>query len=752
MDGEAGSAVGGNLAGLAAMCGVATRYRDWNDRTRAIPADTVRRVLAALGVPADDDVTARRSRDALTDAAWRRALPGSVVTRQGTPARVLVYLPEGARARVEVRTEQGQRLPVALDADPTDSRPVDGVVHTCRGLHLPGDLPAGYHCLAVHDDRGSGRAPQTATLIVAPRCCPGWVDGRPLWGWMLQLYALRSRNSWGMGDLGVLRDFAAWSGRELGAGMLLCNPLHAAAPVSPQEPSPYFPSSRRFTNPLYLHIESLPELARLDDDARELAALAARARRRNRDDRIDRDAVFEAKQRALTLLHAVGRDSAREAAFAEYRRQQGQGVEDYGLFCALAERHGVPWGRWPAALRHPSNAAVAEARSQLAERVDFHVWLQWLCSEQLAAAQEAALAAGMPVGVIHDLAVGADLGGADGWALQDDLATDMTVGAPPDAFNQRGQDWRLPPLLPNRLVDTGYAPFRDLLRSLLRHAGGIRIDHALGLFRLWWVPDGLPANAGTYVRYPAADLLGVLSLEANRASTIVVAEDLGTVEAGLRDTLLDWGLFRSSVLYFERTETGPADGEAASGPGGVAHVPRASVDYPRRAFASITTHDLPTAAGFWAGEALRVQEELGLLAPGASTAVERRRAAEQRAALRELLRREGLVGDDPTPEQLVVAMHAFLARTPSLMVAVALSDTLGDLRQPNMPGTTNEYPNWRLPLAEPRDGGAAAVLLEELYAHPGVQRIAEVMRAGRVSTPPTARSQARRPPPRGPGG
>jgi 4-alpha-glucanotransferase len=357
--------------------------------------------------------------------------------------------------------------------------------------------------------------------------------------------------------------------------------------------------------------------------------------------------------------------------------------------------------------------------------------LQWLCEEQLADAQDHARAAGMPVGVVHDLAVGVDLGGADGWALQDHLATDMTIGAPPDAFNQLGQDWRLPPLLPNRLCDCGYAPFRDMLRSLLRHSGGIRIDHAMGLFRLWWVPDGADPREGTYVRYPADDLLGVLALEAQRASSIVVAEDLGTVEGGVRETLRDWGIFGSAVLYFERSATGahPAADDAPTG-----SVPTASADYPRQALASITTHDLPTAAGFWTGEATRLRRELGLLGPDTTPEAEAARSAAERAALEEALRREGLVDDEPSLDELITAMHAFLARTPSLLVAAALGDALGDRRQPNLPGTVREYPNWRLPLAEPRDGIPSPVLLEQLYDHPRLRRRAAIMRAGRAES------------------
>ncbi len=729
------------LAALGATCGVVTTYVDWLGTHRDVPATTVRRVLAAMGVAADTDADVRRSLVALAQEPWRRAVPGTIVVRRGGAAAAAVRAPLGARPHVELTSEQGERLAISLADDPHETQSLDGRRYGAYALRLPDDVPLGYHRLVVFEAGAGGGDPQHATLVVAPPACPSWEGERPLWGWMFQLYAIRSGHCWGIGDLGVLRDLADWSGRELGAGLLLCNPLHAVAPVLPQEPSPYYPASRRFTNPLYLSVEDIPERKRLAPAAaRTVTALADRLRRSNTGERIDRDLVFTAKQEALELVYAVPRDPVREAAFGAYRRREGQGLEDFATFCVLAERHGAPWTTWPEPLRHPSSPSVAAVRRDLPDRIAYHAWLQWLCEQQLAAAQDTARRAGMPVGIVHDLAVGVDPGGADGWALQNELATAMTVGAPPDAFNQRGQDWRLPPLLPNRLLDTAYAPFGTMVRSLLQHAGGVRIDHAMGLFRLWWIPDGCFPSDGAYVRYPARDLLGVLALEAERASAIVVAEDLGTVEGGVRETLQDWRIFGSAVLYFERMERGPDGSEA----------PLPAAAYRRHVLASITTHDLPTAAGFWTGEALRVQQQLGLLPADTTTEAEEARAARDRAALQALLQREGLVGPDPTLDDLVSAMHTFIAHTPSLLVTVSLGDALGDVRQPNMPGTTDEYPNWRLPLVEPGEGVAAPVLLEDLLDHPRLRRIAAILRAGRAAVTDAAPAAPDPGVPRGP--
>ena len=436
-------------------------------------------------------------------------------------------------------------------------------------------------------------------LIVAPDQLP-LPDGR-LWGWMAQVYAVRS--AWGMGDYADLAELARWSAGQ-GAGLLLVNPLHAVAPVAPLQNSPYFPSSRRFSSPLYLRPELLPEYAAAPAEVRErVEALAAAVPVR---ERIDRDEMWAAKSAALELLFAHVQPRAEAESSAA--------LDDFGLWCALAEQHGADWRRWPQELQDPRSAAVDSARSELAARVAFHRWLQHCCAEQLNAAQRAATESGMSVGVVHDLAVGVDPGGADAWALQRELATGFSVGAPPDSFNQQGQNWGLPPWRPDRLAETGFAPLREMVRAVLRGGGGLRIDHILGLFRLWWVPDGSSAADGTYVSYDADAMLGVIALEAERAGALVVGEDLGTVPRQVRKVLGERAVFGSTVLWFERDDDG-------------ALVPPEK--WRAEAVASVTTHDLPTSAGFLTGEHVRVRADLGLLndpdAEAANSARERAR-------------------------------------------------------------------------------------------------------------------------------
>lgn len=567
--------------------------------------------------------------------------------------------------------------------------------------------------LGVDPERPPSPAP-TPTPTPTPRAMP---VPDPAWGWLVQLYAVRSADSWGIGDLADLAELARWSGAELGAGFIVVNPLHAPSPVLPLENSPYFPTSRRFTNPLYLRVEDCPEYLTAPAEVRAAVdRIGATLRAGNRSDRIDRDTVWRGKLAALELLWPYVRRDALDA----FLSAEGTPLRDFAVFCALAERYGVPWQSWPAALHDPHGAAVARAADELADRVGFHSWLQLLAVEQLAGAQSAARAAGLSIGIVHDLAVGVDPGGADAWALHDVLAAGVSVGAPPDPFNQKGQNWRLPPWHPTRLAAAGYAPYRELIRAALRHGGGIRIDHILGLFRLWWIPEGLSADLGGYVRYDAAALLDILVEEAQRTGAVLVGEDLGTVEPRVRAELAGRGILGCVVAWFARDE----DPDTGADRGFLR--PR---EWREPVLASVSTHDLPTAVGFLTTDHVRVRAELGQLTRPVE---EEQRAAElARDELLALLRAEGLIGADPTLTDCVVAVHALLARSPCRLRAGQLADAVGDRRAPNLPGTTDEYPNWRLPLA---DDTGRPVLLDDLYADPRVRRTADAL-AGRC--PPT---------------
>jgi 4-alpha-glucanotransferase len=596
------------------------------------------------------------------------------------------------------------------------SRVVAGHRRVLRTLALPDDLPLGYHQLRVL--AGPDEAEDsTAVVAVVPARAPMPAGLSRAWGWMVQLYAVRSAGSWGLGDYADLAELARWSGADQGAGLVLVNPLHAFAPVGPVQNSPYYPASRRFSSPLYLRPELLPEYAAAPEHVRATVDDLAKPfePHGDADTRIDRDAVWAAKRAALEVLFAyrLERPDAEDS----------QGLTDFATWCALSEDYGPDWHDWPDHLHDPHGDAVERERGRLADRVTFYAWLQRCCDEQLAAAQRTALESGMPVGIVHDLAVGVDPGGADGWALQADLAVGFTVGAPPDAFNQQGQDWRLPPWRPDRLAETGYAPFRDMVRAVLAKGGGLRVDHVLGLFRLWWVPEGASAAEGTYITYDAKAMLGILALEAARAGALVVGEDLGTVPDHVRSTLSEYGVLGSAVLWFEKD---PDD-----------ETPLPPSRWRELAMASVTTHDLPTVAGWWRDEQVRVRGELGLLTR--SQDEELASAAEEKKALLAAVAAEGLLRRDaedpdgsadaasPDEQAVSLALHGMLARSPARVVLAALGDAVGDVRQPNLPGTTDEYPNWRLPVA---DGNGRPMPLEELERDDRVQRLAELLRDG----------------------
>jgi 4-alpha-glucanotransferase len=342
--------------------------------------------------------------------------------------------------------------------------------------------------------------------------------------------------------------------------------------------------------------------------------------------------------------------------------------------------------------------------------VDFFCWLQWILDEQLDAAQRRATSSGMALGIVHDLAVGVHQDGADTWALQDVMARGVSVGAPPDAFNQVGQDWSQPPWRPDRLAEAGYGPYRDMLRTVLRHAGGVRVDHVIGLFRLWWVPEGRSAAQGTYVRFDHEALVGILALEAWRAGAVVVGEDLGTVEPWVRDYLADRGLLGTSILWFERDDQGR---------------PRPPETWRRLCLAAVTTHDLPPTAGYLAGEHIRIRDSLGLLTRPVGE--EREVDEADRASWLALLQERGWLapGDERDAAAVTLALHRALSATPSRLLGVALTDVVGELRAMNQPGTHDEYPNWRVPLA---DGDGTPVLLDDLVRSPRAVELAAAVR------------------------
>jgi 4-alpha-glucanotransferase len=713
------------LAELAAAHGVAAFFHDWRGGERQVSQAAVVSVLAALGVDASTPEAVRDALARTRDGQWRDMLASYLVVRGGATARVAVHVPHGESVTLDLELESGVLISLTQLMIWVDPHDLDGELIGEATFEIPDDVPLGYHYLHAK----SGERGARSQLIVVP---DRLVDppGRH-WGFMLQLYAVRSRDSWGMGDLHDLADLVTWSGRDLGADFVLVNPLHAAGPVAPMEPSPYYPSSRRFVNPIYLRVDDVPEVASLPPEDVEAVASVLRAQNVVDED-LDRDVVWSGKREILERAFAVRNDDGR-GPFEDFVAAQGDALRDFATWCALVDRHGAATREWPVELQDVRSTQVAAFREAEAGLVEFHAWLQFLCSQQLNSVQAAAGAAGMGMGVVNDLAVGVSREGADAWTYKDALAHGVALGAPADMYNQQGQTWNLPPWRPDVLAALGFAPFRDLVRASFRHGGGLRIDHIIGLFRQWWVPEGATPADGTYVRLDHEAMVGIVMLEAARAGAVVIGEDLGNVEPWVRDYLRERGVYGTSILWFEHDDAGQ---------------PRAPALWRELCLASVTTHDLPPTAGYLTGEHVELRYELGLL----ERPIEEERRTDEAARvawLNALVDADLLDADvvaavtkvaepgtvsprrdnfhtrvEPYVDRIVDGLYAYLAATPARLIGIYLPDVVGDRRPVNQPGTVDEYPNWRVPMADEKE---RPVLLEELMASPRAARLARLV-------------------------
>jgi malto-oligosyltrehalose trehalohydrolase/4-alpha-glucanotransferase len=704
---------------LAEKMGIVPEFRDARGTVVRASAETQRSLLAAMGVDAADDAAAETALADLERREWLRPLPPvQVVPDNAEGAAVDVVFPANTtsitwRLVLEDGGEQIGRSDfqqlALLDQTNRAGRAVQR-----RRLLLPGGLPWGYHQLEVHGDTSA-----CTTLIVTPGRCwlpPALADGRRLWGIAAQLYLLRSATDWGIGDFGDLRRLVELSATH-GAAVIGLNPLHALFLDNPTHASPYSPASRLLLNILNIDVPAVAEL--LDcQAARDLVAAdsfrqAMEACRTSH--LVNYAKVADLKLRVLRTLYDACRAAqtpARSQAFQAFRQAFGPILDRTCLFLALREHFAAQdpaladWHAWPEAYRNPASAEVARFAAGHQDHLDFLAWLQWIADEQLGEAAAAAAERGMAVGLYRDLAVGADRAGAETWANPAAVVSGAQVGAPPDIHNPAGQDWGLPPFHPRALREEAYRSFVDLVRANMRHSGGLRIDHVMGLQQLYWVPQGAKPSAGAYVRYPMADLVGILALESQRHRCLVVGEDLGTVPEGFREHMADANVLSYRVLYFEQDAEG-------------AFLPPSA--YPKLAVAVVGSHDLPTLRGWWEGRDLELKQSLGLF-PGDNEYAHQREARDRdRAQLLAALRREELLPatGDPDIPTLSRAAHRFLAHSPAVL-ALAQIDDLTDEGDPvNVPATTDEHPNWRRRLS---------MTLEDIATRPRFVDIAEIFR------------------------
>ncbi len=683
------------LHALAEACGVARAYLGYDGTERVAPDATCEALLHALGIDASSEQLAQAARQALQAEAALRPLPAVHVVRAGSPqlTKVSLRLPEGMRGRL------GYTLELTLE---------EGASHALSGtaeaegesllLPMPGatELSFGYHGLRCRLERDGETRELDQTLIVAPSTCLrleeliGERRAPGAWG---HVYSLRSRHSWGIGDLGDLNALVRWAG-DAGLELVGINPLHATF-CSAGEVNPYYPMSRLYREPLYLDVMAVLERAGVTaQEARALTA-ALGAAQPSAPPHVDYPRVLEAKRRALEAayrafaLHHRGKSSELGRAYAAYRSREGEALRVFATFCALRDALSADDPRcsdyraWPEPLRDPRRPAVAAFAHEHADAVDFHAYLQFELEHQLRACRRAARGCGMSIGLYGDLALGDAPASADVWARPSLYARGVQIGAPPDAYSDRGQNWGLIPFNPLALHADRYRALSALLRQAFRHVGALRIDHVMGLLRQFWVPEGAPASEGAYVRFPFEDLAGVLALESRRAGALVVGEDLGVVPDGLRERMRESAMLRSQVLYFEH--------ESAS----VLRHPR---DYARAAFATVGTHDLPTLAGFFQGRDLLLRRRAGNIESDEALARALAQREQAKAGLLSLLRAEGLLPaqpEDPSIEALTEAVYVLLAGAESRLIGLALDDLTLERDGLNLPAATlPEQPNW----------------------------------------------------------
>lgn len=720
------------LARAAELWQIDPGYWDVWGRYHEASPEVLRAILESLGVPAGSLDELNRAVEERLWREWSALAPPAEVT--GEAATVTLHLPEEARdsrVRAELVLESGERRSVEVGLgllEPVRRAELRGRAFVAVKAPL-GMLPLGRHQVRIHAEGSGPPIEAELELIVAPERAylPAELDrGERRAGLSISLYGLRSERNWGCGDFTDLERLAAWLGSRVGASFLLLNPLHAIHNRHPFNTSPYLPNSIFYRNFIYLDVERIEDFqscawARaLRASPRVAEAIGAAREARY----VDYEQVARLKRIFLKLafrefLRRRPSDSARAAAFHRFVEEEGELLDRYAIYCALDEwlhrRDGNvwTWPQWPPEYQHPGSDAVRRFAESHWRSVLFHKYVQWQISLQLERAQQAARAAGLRLGLMHDLALATDRCGSDLWAHREFFISGCRVGAPPDEFSPRGQDWGFAPPNAERHRQDGYRLFQQTIRQCARHGGALRIDHVMRLFRLFWIPEGKDPAEGTYVRDRHEDLLRILALESVRNRIVLVGEDLGTVEPEVRRALDRFSILGYRVFYFEKD----AQGEF-----------RPPEQYPVRVLVSSTTHDLPTLAGFWTGRDIEARRAAGIF-PDEETyrrALEERRQDKQRMLGR--LRSLGLLpphvpaSADQIPEltgELHNAVIGFLTLTPSLLLAINQEDLTKDPEQQNLPGTVVQYPNWRHKMR---------YSLEELESSPEVAGFVSMLR------------------------
>lgn len=686
---------------LAELYGIIPEYWDIFGKKHVASVETKKAILKAMKLNIDSDESVKNEIYLQKAHPWNRFLePVKVISVNDQPFKISIYVPveEAEEDKIDIswsiKNEKGEKINEFIitknELTISDRRWMYGRRYIKIDLSDKCHRDIGYYSIDIKFKIPNMEISGRSKIFITPDCCyiPPEMENAKTWGLSINLYSIRSSKNWGAGDFGNLKEIVKWIS-ELKGGFVGINPLHAIPNKEPFGISPYSPITRLYKNFIYLDIEKIPEVKQLKGQ------LAIDKLKQLRDeDLIDYEKVAAIKEECLRSAFEVfykkwiAASSAHDDRIENFKRyitEEGDNLESFAAYLALSKEFGENWQEWPEEYRMPLSYEVQIFKEAHEKKILFYKYIQWLIDDQLKENSELSKNLGMPIGLYHDLAIGSIGGGSDAWTAQNVIAERIDLGAPPDDFNPAGQNWGLPPIIPEKLKESGYEFFIQLIRKNMRYFGALRIDHALGMFRQFWIPKGMHASHGAYVKQPTEDLLRIIALESIRNKTVVIAEDLGTIGENVHETLYRFHMLSYKLLYFERNYPDPF------------FLPPER--YPEMALCAVTTHDLPTIYGWWAKSDIELKKRLKIFTDENTYKIYVEHRERDIDLLLNSLKYYGiiepLVKTSEMTRELCIAIYEYLARTPCKLLAVSLDDIIGTLNQQNMPGIIDSYPSWR---------------------------------------------------------
>jgi 4-alpha-glucanotransferase len=701
---------------LSELCGISPEYWDIFGKKHITSIETKKAILKAMKLKIDSVEEIAEEINELKWKTWKSFIePVHIMSVHDQPMAIPVYIPikEGEETKLtiswSIKDENGQMTEFILAGNAiaiSEIQRINSIRYikinlldmACRGI--------GYYKINIeckHPDnilpRGVNLIHKTSKVIVTPDTCylPTELQEGRAWGLSINLYSIRSTRNWGIGDFHDLKEIVRWVA-DLRGNFVGINPLHTIPNTKPFSISPYFPVSRLYKNFIYLDVENIPEVTESEDTETTIVSesFSTELEKLRKGDLIDYDKVSSLKEKILKNAFVLfykkhyTRNTRQGKEFKKYIAEESTALEFFATFLALWDymkktNNVHTWQEWPEEYHNLSGKAVQAFRKSNKKEILFYKYIQWLIDRQLKEVAEEAKNIEMPIGLYHDLAIGSIGGGSDAWSYQDVIAGEADVGSPPDDFSPNGQNWGFPPLIPGKLKETGYELLIQTMRKNMKYAGALRIDHALGMFRLFWIPHGMSPKDGAYISYPSEDLIRIVALESVRNKTVVIAEDLGTIGKNVRETLKRFHMLSYRLFYFERNYPDPSFTPPDK--------------YPDMALCAVTTHDLPTIYGYWAGQDLKVKKQLGMFPDDRFWQEQVNERERDKKSILSILKSQGIIPDDYQSEtdmnpELCLAIYHYLALTPCKLLLVSLDDIIGTLNQQNMPSTVDSYPNW----------------------------------------------------------